>query len=583
MADGFDVRLQYDSLETRLAFSIREQLRLREVKSKASLELQDSLYYANLATAMASNFVQPVKELPPIELEIACGDLLQDSVRSLKGGFWPVRPVQQCVDQLSKENELKIWAKFWDGTLVAAKPLEAAWFALPQDQRNRITEQYQESSAECHRWLEAKYSELQSHDNAVLLALIVVGGIQGRIYPPLELPQDEEEIFDFAKEYGARFLKISPDCFLTSAGTLTEAAQKRATTFCTEELPQLVARTTLLSDFRCPDAVYQTHAAAALVPLLSHLSPAMARWLVYYYFRTRWALAFVHNDASTQCSLTKSALEKAPASGAQTRTSNDFGVDLFGCRLPQVVLDALVELFSDECVEGHARVLAGERLMRASVEDLAQTASVHAAFTAVLHTVVRAARPPEGAQGAPPKDLLGPADLMAIVAMVAEMRAMECFRHVGEVYWHLQRHILPYASKIGMESYSRFLRHAGVDAAGISEFMPTSHPASEEWQRAEAAAPASAAPEGPAGMASMARSSEDEVAALLKEALGSSPPSDRPGKARGPACAKCGSRKSTINTKMMQCGRCQKQYYCTKECQRAHWKVHKKECKQGSK
>eukprot|EP00854_Cymbomonas_tetramitiformis_P007177 gene7177-8556_t len=434
MADGFDVRLQYDSLETRLAFSIREQLRLREVKSKASLELQDSLYYANLATAMASNFVQPVKELPPIELEIACGDLLQDSVRSLKGGFWPVRPVQQCVDQLSKENELKIWAKFWDGTLVAAKPLEAAWFALPQDQRNRITEQYQESSAECHRWLEAKYSELQSHDNAVLLALIVVGGIQGRIYPPLELPQDEEEIFDFAKEYGARFLKISPDCFLTSAGTLTEAAQKRATTFCTEELPQLVARTTLLSDFR----------------------------------------------------------------------------------LPQVVLDALVELFSDECVEGHARVLAGERLMRASVEDLAQTASVHAAFTAVLHTVVRAARPPEGAQGAPPKDLLGPADLMAIVAMVAEMRAMECFRHVGEVYWHLQRHILPYASKIGMESYSRFLRHAGVDAAGISEFMPTSHPASEEWQRAEAAAPASAAPEGPAGMASMARSSEDEVAALLK-------------------------------------------------------------------
>ncbi|CAN0282783.1 unnamed protein product, partial [Ectocarpus sp. 12 AP-2014] len=40
-----------------------------------------------------------------------------------------------------------------------------------------------------------------------------------------------------------------------------------------------------------------------------------------------------------------------------------------------------------------------------------------------------------------------------------------------------------------------------------------------------------------------------------------------------PKCAKCG-----IGGKSLQCTRCRKVSYCSKECQRQHWKIHKAAC-----
>jgi hypothetical protein len=32
------------------------------------------------------------------------------------------------------------------------------------------------------------------------------------------------------------------------------------------------------------------------------------------------------------------------------------------------------------------------------------------------------------------------------------------------------------------------------------------------------------------------------------------------------------------NVKMSKCGRCKRAAYCSKECQRDHWKIHKLDC-----
>lgn len=39
-------------------------------------------------------------------------------------------------------------------------------------------------------------------------------------------------------------------------------------------------------------------------------------------------------------------------------------------------------------------------------------------------------------------------------------------------------------------------------------------------------------------------------------------------------CGACGVE----GTKMMQCGKCKAARYCSKECQRSHWKEHKNSC-----
>jgi hypothetical protein len=43
-------------------------------------------------------------------------------------------------------------------------------------------------------------------------------------------------------------------------------------------------------------------------------------------------------------------------------------------------------------------------------------------------------------------------------------------------------------------------------------------------------------------------------------------------------CAKCGKAQSLVG-RLKKCQVCQKTYYCGKECQRSHWKEHKKVCK----
>lgn len=43
-------------------------------------------------------------------------------------------------------------------------------------------------------------------------------------------------------------------------------------------------------------------------------------------------------------------------------------------------------------------------------------------------------------------------------------------------------------------------------------------------------------------------------------------------------CAYCGK----TGEKLLRCGRCKKVYYCSVNCQRPHWKIHKKVCKKSN-
>ena len=43
-------------------------------------------------------------------------------------------------------------------------------------------------------------------------------------------------------------------------------------------------------------------------------------------------------------------------------------------------------------------------------------------------------------------------------------------------------------------------------------------------------------------------------------------------------CAKCSKSALDLGRILLKCGRCKKVYYCNKECQKAHWKIHKPVC-----
>lgn len=43
------------------------------------------------------------------------------------------------------------------------------------------------------------------------------------------------------------------------------------------------------------------------------------------------------------------------------------------------------------------------------------------------------------------------------------------------------------------------------------------------------------------------------------------------------ACAKCGAASKSDGGVLMRCARCESVGYCSKACQVAHWKVHRKE------
>ena len=47
------------------------------------------------------------------------------------------------------------------------------------------------------------------------------------------------------------------------------------------------------------------------------------------------------------------------------------------------------------------------------------------------------------------------------------------------------------------------------------------------------------------------------------------------GKQCGKRCGHCGAKQET----MMQCSKCEKVVYCDRECQSAHWKTHRPDCK----
>jgi hypothetical protein len=43
-------------------------------------------------------------------------------------------------------------------------------------------------------------------------------------------------------------------------------------------------------------------------------------------------------------------------------------------------------------------------------------------------------------------------------------------------------------------------------------------------------------------------------------------------------CACCQKKKGTADVKLLACSRCLKTYYCSSQCQKQDWKLHKKTC-----
>ncbi|KAI1463297.1 uncharacterized protein F4812DRAFT_447264 [Daldinia caldariorum] len=55
----------------------------------------------------------------------------------------------------------------------------------------------------------------------------------------------------------------------------------------------------------------------------------------------------------------------------------------------------------------------------------------------------------------------------------------------------------------------------------------------------------------------------------------------KPGEPRNfeePSCWQCGKVQADIGKALRSCGRCKHPWYCDKECQKAHWKIHKPAC-----
>ena len=74
---------------------------------------------------------------------------------------------------------------------------------------------------------------------------------------------------------------------------------------------------------------------------------------------------------------------------------------------------------------------------------------------------------------------------------------------------------------------------------------------------------------------------DDVSTSQLKSSLGSSLPSPNDKTDRLQCCAQCGhsgNGDSATHHNLLRCSKCKSVYYCTKECQKDHWKIHKAEC-----
>ncbi|OTB20103.1 hypothetical protein K445DRAFT_51281 [Daldinia sp. EC12] len=56
----------------------------------------------------------------------------------------------------------------------------------------------------------------------------------------------------------------------------------------------------------------------------------------------------------------------------------------------------------------------------------------------------------------------------------------------------------------------------------------------------------------------------------------------KPGEPRSfeePSCYSCGKIEADLGKALMRCGHCKGIWYCDKECQKAHWEIHKPTCR----
>lgn len=82
---------------------------------------------------------------------------------------------------------------------------------------------------------------------------------------------------------------------------------------------------------------------------------------------------------------------------------------------------------------------------------------------------------------------------------------------------------------------------------------------------------------GPGGLSAAIRARELQLKANQDSQRPLKKPAKKAGHAPLRACAFC-EAKETKGSQLLRCGVCKASFYCNVDCQKAHWKVHKRSC-----
>ena len=113
--------------------------------------------------------------------------------------------------------------------------------------------------------------------------------------------------------------------------------------------------------------------------------------------------------------------------------------------------------------------------------------------------------------------------------------------------------------------------------------LETSQQASQQAQQRSSTAPAARAGASSSSFSKMATKEETNNSASETKPSSSSVPSVKlPGK-KSTSCGHCGISAAVLDKKLLLCSGCKLQRYCSAQCQKDDWKMHKKACKEAQK
>jgi hypothetical protein len=284
------------------------------------------------------------------------------------------------------------------------------------------------------------------------------------------------------------------------------------------------------------------NALYALLPQLSLLSLAQAKWFVY---------ATIHSD----------------------HDSDD--KDCLDIQLPPVVFEALICLFQEKSflynddIESSIRSIAAHRLGNAAQECPGPYwAPVLAAFNSAL--VIVAEKIPGRADS---YAFMNRIEMATLLDIICDMQAVGCIRKVRNMYAKT-------AGRMVNHSYSRF---SGASRLGLLDFLMSMgvEDVREKDVRVSAGRPqiqlnGKEFNNFMGNSSSITAKVEQYSKKVQNKAQGMA--SDNCGSgisSRSVSCAACGAVEVSD---MKMCSQCKMTSYCSRACQKQHWSVHKKTC-----